>query len=174
MQTHQSAFTLIELLISLFIFSLLIVITIPQIKTLFQQPESEMTHSQLLRAIHLARSEAIKRGSLVILCKSQNQKTCSGEWQNGYLILSNNHVLFSFTSRFKGTIHWRNFPVLIDHLEFLPSGLPNFENGTFWYCSHSSINPLWAVMISQNGRARTAWPDVEGKIKDSKNKELCC
>lgn len=170
----REGFTLLEFLVTIAIISILMLFVIPSFKSILQPSQNEMQSSQLFHAIHAAREEAVKHGSLVILCKSRDQKTCSGEWQDGYLILVDNKVLFSFHNNSAGVLHWRAFPYFLDHLEFLPSGLPNFQNGTFWYCLNRAKNPDWAIMISQSGRARLLSPDEVGEINDEKDKPFQC
>jgi type IV fimbrial biogenesis protein FimT len=175
MKTRNPGFTLIEFLIVSAIATILLVFSIPQFEDIYQRSHNKALLSQLLRIIKLACSTAIMTGKKVILCNSRDQKTCSGNWQDGYVVLSGDKVVFtSHSSTQKGSLHWRAFPFYLTYLEFLPSGLPNFQNGTFWYCSAASGKPVWAVMLSQSGRAREVYPEATGDIKDEKDKALNC
>ena len=133
-----------------------------------------MMAEQLRLSIDFARNEAIVRDVPVILCKSRNQKECSGEWQDGYIILAEKKIIFGFKNTIQnGIMHWRsslNHP----YLEFMPSGISVQENGTFWYCLKNAENPAWAIAINKAGRARISYPDPSGEIIDEKGKLLAC
>ena len=160
-----SAFSLIELLITLSIIIILLAITLPSEKLFFNNTVDQLAAYQLLRAIQLARQEAMVRGSKVTLCQSQDARNCGGDWRDGYIIQANQKTLFSFKS--KAFIHWRAFPKTRTDLQFLPNGMTYAENGTFWYCDQDKVR--WAIVISQSGRARMVWPDKWGKVAASVN-----
>lgn len=171
--SKQFGFTLLELLIIVGIVAIILLFAIPSQKSFLSQTNDKIMSSQLLRAINLTRSEAATRGKPVILCKSNDSKSCMGDWKNGYIIISDNEVLFSFQNNMNGKLHWRMFPAHRDDLQFLPSGLPFSENGTFWYCEKPSVKPSWAIMVSRSGRARIVFPDAEGEIIDSGTPLTC-
>ena len=174
-QGNRAGFTLIELLITLTILIILSSLTITGFITLFQKSKYDIESSRLIHAVHRARSEAILHGHHVVLCKSKDQKACSGNWQDGYVLLSDNKVIYSYMAHKNNDIlNWRAFPYFLNDLEFLSDGSADFQNGTFWYCPERAKNPAWAVMISQSGRARLVLPDAAGKILDEKEKAIVC
>lgn len=161
-------FSLIELLFVLAIIAIISAISFPSFETFFTQSKEKILSEKLLRSIHLARSEAVSRHAVVLLSKS-------GEWKNGFIISTSGQVLDVFQNEpIEGDLHWRSFPLDRDHLEFLASGFPRAENGTFWYCARSAKNPVWAIMMSQSGRARLVWRDQSGQILDDKERVIVC
>lgn len=121
------------------------------------QVRNQTMSSQLLRAINLARNEAILRGKDVILCKSADFKTCSGSWNDGFIIMMEKKVLFTFPNKDnRGELHWRAFPNHQDYLRFYPTGLTHFEHGTFWYSLLHTSKACWSIIINQSGRSRLA------------------
>ena len=71
---------------SLSLVIIILAFVIPSQAFFANKANDQVASSQLLRAMNLARSEAIMRNESVTLWKSHDQKTCGGEWQEGYLI----------------------------------------------------------------------------------------
>lgn len=171
----KRGFSLLEILITITIVAILAAISVPSFENIFEHSNQKILSQQLLRAINFARSQAIALGQTVTLCKSNDQATCGGDWGSGYIILANDQVLYSFSNnKFRSQLNWRAFPIYLDHLEYLSSGLPNFQNGTFWSCPKDSGNPSWAIMMNQSGRVRVVYPDASGEIIDDEGEKLAC
>ncbi len=165
MISNKLGFSLLELLITLSIIAILAVLTLPSYREFLVKSQDQVMSAQLLRAINLTRSEAIARNAVVSLCKNQD----------GYIIFSADKIIYKFRDISRdGILNWRAFPLDRDKLQFLPSGWPNAENGTFWYCHHAAKNPAWAIVLSQSGRARIVYPDKAGEIDDDKGRALGC
>jgi type IV fimbrial biogenesis protein FimT len=83
-----SGFTLIELMITLFIVGILLAVGVPSLKTFMQSNQLVAATNELISALHLARSEAIKLNARVSICESSNGKTCStsGSWKEGWIV----------------------------------------------------------------------------------------
>jgi len=84
----NSGFTLVELMITLAIVSILLVVGVPSLKTFMQSNRLIAASNELVSAIHVARSEAIKLNSAVTVCESSDGKKCasSGDWKNGWIV----------------------------------------------------------------------------------------
>jgi len=87
MKKHEG-FTLVELMITLFIVGILLTVGVPSMKRFMQGNQLIASTNELLSAIHVARSEAIKLNKKVTVCVSKNGKTCmnSNKWQNGWIV----------------------------------------------------------------------------------------
>jgi Tfp pilus assembly protein FimT len=170
----KNGFSLLEILFVLCISVITIGLALPAYHYFNDRAARQANSLQLLHAINFARTEAITLNTPIILCKSRDQLTCGGEWQEGYIVIANKKVIFKFKSMVKGTLHWRAYPIQKDFLEFSPLGFTQQANGTFWYCAIHQENPLWALVMSQSGRARLVYPDGAGKIIDDKGKSLVC
>ena len=83
-----SGFTLIELMITLFIVGILLAVGVPSLKTFMQGNQLVAATNELISALHLARSEAIKINARVSICESSDGKTCanSGSWKEGWIV----------------------------------------------------------------------------------------
>lgn len=172
---HSDGFSLFEILVTLLIALILLTITIPSQKFFLTQSVTDVMRLQLVQAINLTRHEAMLRREVVTLCHSANQQTCVGHWQDGYIVLAKDKVIYSFlTVANQGELYWRAFPKHHTELHYLPSGALQAENGTFWYCLPAARNPSWAIVLSQSGRAREVVPDQQGKIVVDTDKEVGC
>ena len=87
MKIH-SGFTLIELLITLAIVGVLLMVGVPSLRTFMQGNQLIASTNELISALHVARSEAIKLNTRVSICESSNGKTCAatGSWKNGWIV----------------------------------------------------------------------------------------
>jgi type IV fimbrial biogenesis protein FimT len=149
-------FSLLEILVVLTIMFIVLAMAIPSERIFLTNAKLNVMRLQLQRAIHLARSEAITRGEIITLCGSSDKNMCSSDWNDGYIILENTKIIYIFYGTpHLGQLHWRAFSShQSQQLQYLPSGMSNIENGTFWYCLPKEKKPRWAIVISQSGRAR--------------------
>ncbi|MFN2308478.1 MAG: GspH/FimT family pseudopilin [Gammaproteobacteria bacterium] len=75
-----SGFTLIELMITLAIAAILLTVGIPSFQAVFQSNRLATQANELIGAVNLARSEAIKRGANVTV------RASTGGFQNGWCV----------------------------------------------------------------------------------------
>ncbi len=87
-----TGFTLIELMITLAIVGVLLTVGVPSLKSFMQGSRLISTTNELLSAIHVARSEAIKLNKRVTICTSTNGTSCtsppSGNWRKGWIVFA--------------------------------------------------------------------------------------
>ena len=83
-------FTLIELLITIAIASLLLALAAPSFSEIIRNNRVTSTTNKLVAALSLARSEAIKRGTRVTLCKTNGTNACalSGDFSEGWIVFA--------------------------------------------------------------------------------------
>lgn len=79
-------FTLIELLVTLAVAAILVSVAIPNFQTFVASNRMASQANDLIAALNLARSEAVKRGSSVDVCASSDGSTCTGGWASGWII----------------------------------------------------------------------------------------
>ena len=84
----QSGFTLIELLMVIAIAAILLTVGAPSFSALIQNNRLATSSNQFVSNLSFARSEAIKRGRTVSLCKSNNQTSCNNglNWEAGWIV----------------------------------------------------------------------------------------
>lgn len=106
--------------------------------------------SDLLTLINRARSLAMRSEQTVLLCGGEH---CDGDWkQSAFIRFSNNpRVLHSQVFSAETEVIWRGFPAQRAYLQFLPTGLSSYQNGSFYLC-RAQADAL-RVLVNQSGRA---------------------
>ncbi len=82
----HAGFTLIELMVTISLLAVLLGIGVPSFQATIQGNRIATTANDMVAALHLARSEAVRRGVNMTLCPSNNQSTCSGVWADGWVV----------------------------------------------------------------------------------------
>ncbi len=85
----QSGITLIELLITIVVLAIGVTLAIPSFNSLTRNNQITTASNNLVRALQLARSEAVKRSAPVTVCRSTDQASCAATgtaWQSGWIV----------------------------------------------------------------------------------------
>ncbi len=152
---YSNAFTLVELLAALTLLSILLMIAIPAGRHLLVQNRAAADVNQLLTAINYARNEAITRGEIITLCKSNDMHTCSGSWQGGQIIVNEHQqILRTFSHLSSGVkLIWNSSGKNQDtYLKFSPTGFTQGQRGSFYYCSDKQMSKT--IIVADTGRTR--------------------
>ena len=157
-------FTLVELLAVLAIAAILTAIALPSFQDISERNRVVADVNKLVRALYLARSEAIKRKVRAVLCSSSNPEaglpTCSGSWTQGWILFAdtdndqtfdNNEPLITVHNGLQtgNTLKWNNG----NNIRYLPSGTISNLGGTFTICSQDNKHAR-GIIISSSGRVR--------------------
>jgi prepilin-type N-terminal cleavage/methylation domain len=79
-------FTLIELLVTLSVAGVLASVAIPSFQSFVVSSRMTSQANDLVSTLMYARSEAVKRALPVSVCASSDGATCTGNWQQGWII----------------------------------------------------------------------------------------
>jgi len=82
----QRGFTLIELLITIVVSTILVALAVPAFHNFVQNNRITAQVNELVTALTLVRSEAIKRKQTVSICSSSNTTSCTGNWDQGWIV----------------------------------------------------------------------------------------
>jgi type IV fimbrial biogenesis protein FimT len=85
---RNRGFTLVELMITVIVIAVVATVAVPNFARVIESTRLTGYSSELVSAVNTARSEAIKRGSRVGVCASNDQATCSGsdDWSTGWIV----------------------------------------------------------------------------------------
>lgn len=165
---QQRGITLVEMLTTIAVLGILLGIGMPGYGFLANSVRLTGLTNDLVSSLNLARSEAIKRGVWVTVCKSGNPldtaPACSpdGNWQQGWLVFvdrglagereETDPLLQVKDGSEKASITATNFS---DFVSYLPSGSSrgpnNLPNGTLTLCLEGKQRKL---VINNTGRIK--------------------
>lgn len=165
---RQSGITLVETLTTLAVLSILLGIGMPGYGFLANSVRLTGLTNDLVSSLNMARSEAIKRGIRVTVCKSSrpldNAPVCSpdGTWQQGWLVFvdrglagerdGTDLLLQVQDGTEKASISATNFS---DFVSYMPTGSSrgpnNLSNGTLTICLEGKQRKL---VINNTGRIK--------------------
>lgn len=165
--------TLVELGLVLAVSGLLLAIAIPALASMLEAGRLSGFTNELVSSLHLTRSEAIKRNSRAVMCKSADGMNCAsgGSWDQGWLVFhdANNNALLDAGEavvmtrqalpagfRVTGNRH------VASYISYVPTGGTRLRSGalqvgTLTLCNESgSPGPARQVILSSTGRPRLA------------------
>lgn len=169
----QLGLTLLECLVAVALMAILTVLAVPAFRDLLVRRAVLVTADALVSDLRFARSEAIKRGTQVSVCRSANGSACSatGNWVDGWIVFvdrnpkgvvdsgdevlrvqSRQPQLESIASDNPGTDK--------ASFNFLPMGMSGPATQTFKFTpvAPAPSNSLRVVCVSSQGRPRLAPP----------------
>lgn len=146
---RHAGFTMIELMITVSVASVLLAVAIPSFNQMIVSSRLTSQSNEMVAALNLARSEAIKRNANVTVCRSATgATTCAGAagvWQNWIIRTAAGAVVREGTvNTFGGTLVMRS-TLVTDQVVFGPDGLARTGAGlvadhTITVCSSRRID----------------------------------
>jgi len=158
-------FTLLELIITLAVMSILVTVGFPSFSSMLKTNAVNTERDNLFNSLVYARTEAIKRGETITICKSSDLIICdtTATWTKGWIIFEDsngNGVLLGETiMRVQETLK-QEILLSFDNGDFVTFdglGKASDTNGTFSF-SHSSGETDYdrTITLSTTGRSRKA------------------
>ncbi len=164
MKNRNQAFTLFELITSLFLLALISGLAAPSFAAMLARHSQRVEIDALFHAIHQARKESIMRRKVVSLCGSHDGEQCDTvrDWSDGW-------ILFENTDRDSPPRIDPGEPILVRHRVAegvrISSNRQGFTlratflratNGTLVFCDHQARIAPRALVVSYTGRPRVA------------------
>ena len=126
---RQSGFTMIELMITLVVLAVVLGIGVPNLHSFIQNSRITTQSNNLIGALAVARSEAIKHNKPVVLCRSADPAAATpacasggtGTWETGWLVFQD--AVDPTTKTGNNTFATAEGDILLRIHETLPEGL---------------------------------------------------
>jgi type IV fimbrial biogenesis protein FimT len=164
-------FTLVETMAVVAVIAVLAAIAAPSITAMMKSVKLSSASNVFLAGLHLARGEAIKRNSRVVLCKSADGAACTpdGGWEQGWIIFhdANNNGVRDGAEK----LVQREYPLsaslrltgnsnVARYVSFAPTGATKlvgggFQAGTLTLCNQSAqSSEARQIVLNAVGRPR--------------------
>lgn len=135
----NSGFTVIELLVALAVAAILLALAAPAFTGMFASYRLTSSTNDLINAIGLARSEAIKRNRSVILCRTAaaGDDTCAaaeGAWESWIIVAPGADVIRRGEPGLTGSNLRIGSAFASESLSYAPDGSPS-QNAAFTVCT---------------------------------------
>lgn len=160
-----------ETLAVLCVAGVLAAVAMPAARSFGQSAKLSASSGDFLTHLHLARSEAIKRRTAVVMCKSSDGQACgtNGGWEQGWIVFQDRNgngardpgeALLQHVQRLPAGFRLRGNLNVARYVSFVPSGATRtaggaFQAGTITACFQSPA-PTEArqIVINAVGRPR--------------------
>lgn len=184
----SNGFTLIELMVTLAVLAFVVTLGVPQLVALSDNNRLVSSGNALVRDLHVARSEAVKRGMAVTICGSTDGASCNtGNWEDGWIVFADANrntvpdggdTLLSVQGSMSGNITMRssifNTAGLI---QYLPNGqLSGADRGTLTVCDpNGDAATARAINLNNLGRPSKATDtNSSGTVNDVNGNDIAC
>lgn len=170
---RSTGVTLVELMIAIAIGAILVGIAVPSFQNVVMQSRISAHVNDMVSAINLARSEAVKRGGGATVCRSSDQATCAtatAGWESGWIVFSDvnmngavdtgDTLINAFSALSSGSTAVANAG-MTNAIVFVANGRPTatFTGAQTLICPAGS-NPTFCryICVNSQGRPRVDTP----------------
>ena len=163
----ESAFTLLELIITIAIVAIIISIALPSFHHFRAQQEVSQLLTTIRQNVNLSKSLATSYHNNIVMCSSSNLTNCENDqWNKGFIIFNdtnnnkqreNNELLHKVikTDFRYGNLRWNGGSVNSKSIIFQgDTGLPRGSQGNFTYCSFNHKENHRYIPLSPMGHTR--------------------
>jgi type IV fimbrial biogenesis protein FimT len=159
---NQTGLSLLELLLVSLLAGVLMTLAVPAFSNLLLEADMAAQVNRFVHGMHVARQEAEKYGTDVVLCRSTNGRECnhSQPWQSGFIVFVNRdrddpaqvdagETLLQAAPGYSGAVITANRSAFV----FRPFGKRSV-NGTLTFCDRRGPDAARSVIVSYTGRPR--------------------
>jgi type IV fimbrial biogenesis protein FimT len=165
---RQQGMTLVELAITLTVCGILVSAGVPAYMNVVLDNRQIAHLNHLVGDLALARSEAVKRGASVTVCKSSTGTGCTSRaaWNDGWIVFTDpdldrkldpdETILRRYQPTPDGV--FINFSAFgsRNNLSYRPTGFTYDRNGTFTFCDSRGSGSARALILYKTGRVRVS------------------
>lgn len=149
-----TGFTLVELLVTVAVLGILLAVAIPSMQAFGIRNRLAAVNNDLMTALNLARSEAIRRATTVSVCRTNdNGASCGGTWSDGWMVFVNSDGDSPAVKDSESETLLRVFPAL--PANYTLNATANFTNSVT-YQRNGSANNIGAFVVCHESDTSTA------------------
>ncbi len=169
---RSAGFTLIELMLVVALVAIIQSMAAPALSGMANSMRLTTAVNSLFSSLLLARSEAIKRNSRAVVCKSATGDTCitTGGWEQGWIVfhdantnasLDAGEVILSREQALSPALRFTGNGPVLSYVSYTPTGTTSYASGAFQagrltVCPQSVTRvEARQIVISSSGRPRT-------------------
>lgn len=166
---YSSGFTIVELLVTISVVGILLALGVPSFHTTILNNRMSARVNEMVAEFSFARSEAVKRGSSVTICKRNNAgNACSNaagfEWKSGWIVFSDvdgDRMVDAGTDtilRVHGEmVGLSSLRIIYNAITFNASGFAaGINNNTMTFCDRRGLSQAKGLVLAKTGRLRSA------------------
>lgn len=161
---NYRGFTLIELMITLAVAAILLTVGIPSFSEIIKNNRLSTEINELVTVLNFGRTEAIKRGVDVTVCKSDTGSSCAGNWEDGWIAfvdLDDDGVFDVGDGEivlrvYDGVATGSTLAFPRNRISYSAQGFAIGFTGTFVLCDDRGSAKGKGLVVSNTGRVRTA------------------
>jgi type IV fimbrial biogenesis protein FimT len=175
MNTHSHrGFTVIELMVTLVVAAVLLTLGVPSFSNTIEQNRLSTQINNLISTLQYARSESVKTGKRITVCKSNTGTGCvttAAGYESGWIVFEDDspadgdfdvgEQLLKVHEAMDSNLTLRGNNRFVNFISYLPTGGianadPNADQDHFVLCKESDTTKSRAVYVITSGRARVA------------------
>lgn len=161
-------FTLVELMVAVALLAVLLAMGVPSFKETIERNQLASQANEFISSLSIARSEAVKRGKVVTVCKSVDGSGCSAAsagYEVGWIVFVDENgdgvrngdtdelLQRSYELKDGYTLRGSAANALSDFVSYRSSGRSNaVGTGSFVLCKDSDVTKSRSVIIEFTGR----------------------
>lgn len=180
--SDSRGFTLVEVIVTIIIAGILLLIAVPNFREVLKNSALTSEANALVSTLNFARSEAVKRGTTVTVCRSSNSTsadnpatpvpsctTSSSGWESGWIVFADadgdgtrdaGEVLLRIHEPLSSKLTLRSGANVQNYLTYLANGTSRgntgLTNDTFRLCDDRGTSSAYLIVINQTGRVRAS------------------
>ncbi len=174
-------FTLIELMIALTVLGIAVSIAVPSYAFLITTNRMASEINDFVANLNYARSEAVKRGLSVSLCRSNdtpatcNTPTPAGGWEGGWIVVVSDGTVLKDYAALNSNDRLIGKNNVLNTIRFDRNGFASGSNGTVTLCDpDNNLLNARAVVIARTGRIRLAQDTNSDGIVNGPSGNVTC